>query len=327
MAPASVADLGSTSAAKPTVIVFDKFHPDAIEHARTLFNVILNTDPEFRTARENATGILIRGSWLRAADIASYPKLRAIGKHGVGTDKIDAEACKKRCIAILNTPGANSRAVAELVLALTMAVARQVTHINTRQFNGEVVVKDKCLGLEMYGRTLGVVGMGNIGRTVARIFHGAFDAKIVVYDHNITKGKESSWAHIPHQSVSDLDEVVAAADVLTLHIPLTKTTRNLLSYERLCRMKPEAILINTARGGVINEQDLERVLREGRIWGVGLDCHEEEPPTRERYSSLWDLENVVSLPHIGACTVEARRASSMGAVENLYRYLAGEDHS
>ncbi|KAF9630634.1 putative d-3-phosphoglycerate dehydrogenase protein [Lasiodiplodia theobromae] len=326
MAPASVADLEPSTPSttnKPTVYVLDKFHPDAIAHARTLFNVILNTDPAFPSSWHDAEYLLIRSSWLRAADIAACPNLKAIGKHGVGTDKIDARACAARNIAVLNTPGANARAVAELVLALTMAVAREVCSIDRRQQAGAVVPKEACRGLTLHGRTLGVVGMGNIGRVVARMFHRAFDAPVVAYDPFMpAAGALPGW-DFPYRRAATVGEVVREADVLTLHVPLTEETRDLLAYEELCTMKPEAILINAARGGIVNERDLERVLREGRIWGAGLDCHEQEPPTKERYAALWELPNVVSTPHIGAATAEAQRTAAMAAVDNLYRHIVG----
>lgn len=327
MAPASVADLASpptttTTNPKPTVYVLDKFHPDAIAHARQHFNVVLNTDPEFSSSWHDAEYLLIRSSWLRAADIAACPNLKAIGKHGVGTDKIDARACAARNIAVLNTPGANARAVAELVLALAMAVAREVCSIDRRQQSGAIVPKEGCRGLTLQGRTLGVVGMGNIGRVVARIFHRAFDAPVVAYDPFMPAEDVPGWA-FPYRRAATVEEVVRAADVLTLHVPLTEATRDLLAYEQLCAMKPEAILINAARGGIVNERDLERVLREGRIWGAGLDCHELEPPTKERYAGLWELPNVVSTPHIGAATAEAQRTAAMAAVDNLHRHILG----
>lgn len=321
MAPASIIDLQAANAPlaqKPTVYVLDKFHSDAIEHARNLFNVVLNTDPEFSNWHDGEY-LLIRTSWLHACDIAKCPNLKAIGKHGVGTDKIDSEACQKRGIAVLNTPGANARAVAELVLALTMAAARQVCDISRRQQGGAAVAKETCRGLSLHEKTVGIVGMGNIGRTVARIFHRAFDARILAYDPFLP-ADIPTW-DIPYRRATSLEEVVSASDVVTLHVPLTADTRGLLSYRELCNMKPEAILINAARGGIVNEQDLERVLREGRIWGAGLDCHEQEPPTKDKYGALWELPNVVSTPHIGASTAEAQRTAAMAAVDNLYTHV------
>ncbi|KAL5046715.1 hypothetical protein BDW71DRAFT_197399 [Aspergillus fruticulosus] len=311
----TAAELVSTD--KQTVYLIDSLHPNAVEHAKTLWNVILPGDKELRNWREHATAILVRGSYVTADDIARAPNLIAIGKHGVGIDKIDQAACAKRGIKILNTPGANSRDVAELVVALTMAVARGIRSIITRQMTAPVP-KETCTGMTLHKRTIGIIGMGNIGRTVAEIFHGGFDAKLVAYDAYMP---DDAWPHLPHHRTQSLQEVLEVADVLTLHIPLTDETRNLISYEQLRRMKPDAILINAARGGIVNEEDLTRVLSEGHLWGAGLDCHEQEPPSVEKYGKLWESLNVVSTPHIGAATNTAQRASSMAAVDNLYNYL------
>ncbi|KAL4747772.1 hypothetical protein BDW72DRAFT_209392 [Aspergillus terricola var. indicus] len=263
---------------KRTVYMIDSLHPDAVERAKSLWNVVLPGDKELNNWREHATAILVRGSYVTSDDISRAPDLIAIGKHGVGIDKIDQAACAKRGIKILNTPGANSRDVAELVVALTMTVARGIRSITTRQMTVPVP-KETCTGLTLHRKTIGIIGMGNIGRTVAEIFHGGFDAKLVAYDAYMP---DDSWSHLPHQRAKSLQDVLKAADVLTLHVPLTDETRNLISYEQLRQMKPDAILINAARGGIVNEQDLTRVLSEGHLWGAGLDCHEQEPPSVER---------------------------------------------
>lgn len=302
---------------KPTVYVVDQFSPLAIAHAKTLFNVVLPEDPSFADWRQKASAILIRGSYMTADDISSCPNLTAIGKHGVGIDKIDQEACSKRGIKILNTPGANARDVAELVLALTMAVARDIRSITVRQMSSPVP-KETCNGLTLYGKTLGIVGMGNIGRTVAEIFRGAFDAEVVACDLFMP---DDAWPHIPHIRVNTAQEVLEKADVVSVHVPLTKETANMVSYEEMRSMKKDAILINAARGGIVNETDLRRVLSEGHLWGAGLDCHEQEPPSRENYGALWEHLNVISTPHIGAATTRAQTASAMAAVNNLYDYL------
>jgi phosphoglycerate dehydrogenase-like enzyme len=166
--------------------------------------------------------------------------------------------------------------------------------------------------------------MGNIGRTVAEIFYGGFNAKLIAYDAFLP---EDAWSHLPHTRAKSAQEVIEQADMLTLHIPLTEETRNMLSYTELKQMKPDAILINAARGGIVNEDDLTRVLSEGHLWGAGLDCHEQEPPSAENYGTLWDNLNVVSTPHIGAATNTAQRASSMTAINNLHRYLCSLDRS
>ncbi|KAL2110284.1 hypothetical protein VUR80DRAFT_1394 [Thermomyces stellatus] len=184
MAPARISDdLPPASAPdKPTVYLLDDFRPEVIDFCRKNFNVIAKGHPEQPNWRQNARYILVRSSYVTAEDISSAPNLVAIGKQGVGIDKIDAEACRERGIQILNTPGANAQAVAEQVLALTMAVARQVGPILTKQSSGILVPKEKCSGLTIQGKTIGILGMGNIGRAVARIFQGGLQARIVAYD-------------------------------------------------------------------------------------------------------------------------------------------------
>ncbi|KAL5344042.1 hypothetical protein BJX70DRAFT_405219 [Aspergillus crustosus] len=271
-----------SSSDKRTVYLLDTLHPDAVEYAKTLWNVIKPGDKELNNWRENASAVIVRSSYITADDISRAPNLIAIGKHGVGIDKIDQAACAKRGIKIFNTPGANARDVAELVVALTMTVARSIRSITTRQLTAPVP-KETCTGLTLHNRTIGVIGMGNIGRTVAEIFHGGFNTKLIAYDVFMP---ENAWSHLPHRRAQSVQEVLEEADVLTLHIPLTEETRDLISYEQLRQMKPDAILINAARGGIVNEDDLTRVLSEGYLWGAGLDCHEQEPPTAEKYGKL-----------------------------------------
>ena len=326
MAPSRVDDAASqttsghtpcSSKPKPTVYIIDPFHPKAIEHAKTLFNVILPTDPAFADWRQNATAILMRGSYLRVEDIAACPNLRAIGKHGVGTDRIDADACAARGIRILNAPGANTEAVAELVLALALSVARQIPSITARQMR-EPVRKETCAGMTLRGKTVGVIGMGNIGHRVAEMFSRAFDCPIVAYDPYISA---DAWKDLEHTRANSYRDLFLIADILTIHVPLTKDTLDMIGYNELSMMKPTSILLNTSRGGIVNEVQLQRALTEGLIWGAGLDAHEQEPPTVGKYGELWQLPNVVSTPHIGAATEDAQLMSAMGAVDNLYNYL------
>ncbi|KAJ4986212.1 D-3-phosphoglycerate dehydrogenase [Stagonosporopsis vannaccii] len=265
---------------KPTVYLLDTFHPTAEKHAQAKFNAILPADPKHAHWRENAEYLLIRGSYLTSKDIDSCPKLKAIGKQGVGIDKIDANACKQRDIPIFNTPGVNAQAVAETVLSLTMSVARQVGRITARQTEGQIVPKESCSGVIIRNKTVGIVGMGNIGHKVAAIFRGGLGCRIVAYDPFLPK---DAWADMPHIRAETLEEALDSSDVVTLHIPLLPQTRGLISYPQLARMKRNAILINTARGGIVDESDLKRALEEQLIFGAGLDCHEQEPPTKESY--------------------------------------------
>lgn len=303
---------------KPTVYLLDTFHPDAIKHAQKLFNVVLPGTPEHANWRERAEYLLIRSSYLTAEDVASCPNLKAIGKQGVGIDKIDAAACTERGIKIFNTPGVNARAVAELVVSLTASVARDVPAINNKQQSGLRVPKESCSGLMLHQKTVGVIGMGNIGKTAAKIFHGGFESPLIAYD---PFAPADAWSDLPHTRASSIEEVLEASDVVTIHVPLTKDTKDLLAYKQLSMMKRNAILINASRGGIVNEADLERALAEGLIWGAGLDCHEQEPPTKEKYAALW-AQRVVSTPHIGAATAQTQMETAVAAVDLLNNFIS-----
>lgn len=301
---------------KPTVHMLDPYHPDATTHATKHFNIIPPTHAN-PTWHQTAQYLLVRDSNITATDISLAPHLVAISKQGVGLDKIDLQACAARGIAVYNTPGVNASAVAELVLGLALGVARRMGPILARQGEGEGVGRDGMVGVSLRGRTLGVVGLGCTGREVARLFKAAFGARVVVFrprggDLGVDEG---------YVLVRSLDELLEVADVVTLHVPLTEETRHMISYDQFRRMKKSAILINTARGGIVNEADLARALSEGLIFGAGLDVHEQEPPTREKYDQLWKSGNVVSLPHVGATTKEAQVETGKGAVDNLYEHM------
>ncbi|CEI59979.1 hypothetical protein FVEN_g8216 [Fusarium venenatum] len=307
----------ASASEKPTVYLLDTFHPQVLAYAKESFDAITADDPRHSQWRQEARYLLVRSSRLTAQDIKSCPNLIAIGKQGVGVDKIDSDACAARGIKIFNTPGVNSRAVAELVLTLATASARQVGTIIAKQSSGILVPKEKCSGLILHEKTVGILGMGNIGKCVAKIFRGAFDANVVAYDPFLPA---DAWADVPHKRATSVEEVLRSSDVITVHMPLTPETRNLIDYDQMKKMKKTAIVINTARGGIINEADLEQALSEGLIWGAGLDCHTEEPPSYEKYKSLWDSGKVVSTPHIGAATAETQMQTGMAAARYLLEF-------
>ncbi|GKU15527.1 unnamed protein product, partial [Fusarium langsethiae] len=307
-----------SASGKPTVYLLDTFHPQVLAYAKENFDAITIDDPRHKQWRQEARYLLVRSSRLTAKDIESCPNLIAIGKQGVGVDKIDVDACAARGIKIFNTPGVNARAVAELVLTLSTASARQVGSIIAKQSSGILVPKEKCSGLILHEKTIGILGMGNIGKCVAKVFRGAFEADVVAYDPFLPA---DAWADIPHTRATSVEEVLRSSDVVTVHMPLTPETRNLINYDQMKKMKKTAIVINTARGGIINEADLKQALSEGLIWGAGLDCHEEEPPSYEKYNSLWE-SGVVSTPHIGAATAETQMQTGLAAARYLLEFIS-----
>lgn len=303
---------------KPSIYLLEAFPLEAVSYCQTQFNTVLSTDAEIHNWHENATSILVRELIISAEDIARAPKLRAIGKQGTGIDIIDQDACVKRGIPIFNTPGVNAQSVAELVLALTMSVARQLRTISVNQALGKEVRKEHCCGTMINGKTIGVLGMGNIGTAVARIFRGAFNTPIYAYD---PFAPAYTWSDIPHIRVLNFEEMLPHVDMLTLYVPLNAKTRGMISMPQFLAMKSTAILINVARGGIVNEDDMVIALNKGLIYGAGLDCHEEEPPTLQRYKALWETGRVISTPHIGATTAQTQVQTATEAIDHVFKYL------
>jgi phosphoglycerate dehydrogenase-like enzyme len=311
-----------TGSPKPILYILSEFHPTSVKYAEALFECIHYDDPKALTWRSHATAILIKDYYITRADLEAAPQLQIIGKQGVGIEKIDDVACAEHNVKIFNTPGVNAGAVAEMTMALALSVARKIPGIWLRQvISGETIRKETCSGLLLTGKTIGIVGMGNIGRAVARMFHAAFATQIVVYD-NYMPEDPPSWKGIAHTRVRNLEGVLKVADVVTLHIPLTRETSGMISYAELALMKHTAILINTARGGIVDEVALEDALREGKIWGAGLDCHEQEPPTREKYRDLWTSGNIVGMPHISAATDETQIATTNAAIDGVHKFVS-----
>jgi glyoxylate reductase len=240
-------------------------------------------------------------------EVLAAGPLAIVANHAVGHDNVDLEAARRRGVVITNTPDVLTEATAELTLALMLAVARHLVAADRFLRQGRFVGWRPTLfvGAELRGATLGIVGLGRIGRAVARRAE-AFGMRVV---HHGRCGGIS------------LDELLAAADVVSLHCPLTPATRHLLGEAELRRMKPSALLINTARGPVVDEAALGRALTEGWIAGAGLDVYEREP---EVHPSLLPLHNVVLLPHLGSASASARRAMAVLAAKNLVAVLGGD---
>lgn len=162
--------------------------------------------------------------------------------------------------------------------------------------------------------------MGHIGQAIAHMFVGGLQAEIIAFDPYF-HDNESSWNTTPYKCVKTLPELLEVADVVTLHVPLTPTTKNMIAAPQLKQMKKTAILINTARGGIVNEEDLADASEQGEIWGAGFDCHCEEPPTLAKYERLWKCPRFVGTPHIAAATDETQIATINGATDGILQFL------
>jgi D-3-phosphoglycerate dehydrogenase len=245
--------------------------------------------------------------------IGSCEKLKVISRYGAGVDRVDLKAAGERNITVCNTPGANAQAVADLAIALALAVARRLPLLDRKTREGQWV---RSTGIELYGKTMGILGLGAVGRGVAKRAQG-FSMKVLAYDPYI----DARYAGENGIAVSDFDALVESADVISLHLPLNGGTRHIISGEVMGRMKKGVILINTARGGLIDEDAAFDLLKRGHLGGLGIDAYEEEPP---KNSPLFTLDNVVLTPHTAAHTAEATANMAAMAVQNLIDVLSGK---
>lgn len=242
--------------------------------------------------------------------------LKIIAKHGAGLDNIDLEAARELGIRVTNVPAMNANAVADLAFGHILNVARGITACSNLVKKGQWKT---YIGVDVFNKTLGILGFGAIAKNVARRAKG-FSMKVLAYDPFVKELPEEFRDYV---ELADLDSVIRQSDFLSIHVPLTEETRNMLNYERLSAMKKEAFLINTGRGGIVNEEDLYRVLTENRLKGAALDVTEIEPV--DAHHPLLSLDNVIITPHIGMYSQEAINAVSVTCAENVANYFLGEN--
>ena len=256
-------------------------------------------------------GLIVGVDPVDAAVLAAAPRLRAIAKYGVGLDNIDLAACEARGIKVSRTVGANSEAVADYALALMLGVARKVALIDRRCRERDW---SKITGIDLYGKTVGIIGLGAIGKRVARRCGAGFGMKVLAHD----PFWDEAYAKAHGITRAAPDEIFAECDVISLHLPLTPETENFIGAAELAKMKPDAILINTARGGLIDENALLDALEAGRLCGAGIDAFSSEPPKDPRW---FTLDNVVLGSHCAASTAGASRNMGRMATANLIHDL------
>src|SRR3984893_14844506 len=300
------------------IYVLYSFYPDGVEYAAQRAEVIRWDDPRARNWHDDADGVMVRVKRIGAEDMARARKLRVISKQGVGLDNIDLAAAKARGIAVCRTPGVNKEAVAEMALALALGVVRRVSEFDRHIRSGAKVERAEFLGHESWQKTVGIVGMGNIGTLVARKWRGAFDAKIIAYDPYVPADR---WSELPHRRAASLKEMLPQVDILSLHLPLTPESHDMISAAALALMKPTAVVVNTSRGGIVNEAALYQAISSGRLFGAGFDVFEAEPPTGDH--PLTTPPTFFATPHAAAGTVETQARSSMLTAEQLFEALAG----
>ncbi|WP_297488579.1 hydroxyacid dehydrogenase [Thermococcus sp.] len=302
------------------VLVAAPLHERAIEVLKKAgFEVVYEEYPDEETLVElvkDVDAIIVRSKpKVTRRVIESAPKLKVIARAGVGLDNIDLDAAKERGIKVVNSPAASNRSVAELATALIFNVARKIAFADRKMREG-IWAKKQCVGIELEGKTLGIVGFGRIGYQIAKIAK-ALGMKVLLYDPypNEERAKEVGGKFV------DLETLLRESDVVTLHVPLVEATYHMINEERLKLMKKTAILINAARGAVVDTNALVKALQEGWIAGAGLDVYEEEPLPKNH--PLTKLDNVVLTPHIGASTVEAQMRAGVQVAEQIVEILKG----
>jgi len=301
------------------VLVSDDLSPEAVQILRDAgleVDVKVGLAPEALEAIIGGyDGLAVRSATkVTARLLEKATRLKIVGRAGVGVDNVDLEAATRRGVVVMNTPGGSSTAVAELALSMIMALFRHVAAATASVKAGRWE-KKRFQGRELAGKTLGVVGIGNIGSIlVDRCL--AMKMKVVAYDPFISPEAAARMG----VTLTDLEGVWRAADAVSLHVPLTEQTRNLVNAETLARMKKGAVLINCARGGIVDEAALAAALTSGHLGGAALDVFDPEPPPRGH--PLLGLDNVVLTPHLGASTEEAQVAVAVAVAEQLAEFLA-----
>jgi len=310
----------------PTRIVITEFlEPEAVEELkRRGFEV--HWDRELWTKRgeleklvKDLPGLIVRNrTRVDEALLRSAPKLKVVGRLGVGLDNIDVAACERRGIEVCSARGANATSVSEYAIGMAMILLRGRAYRDTQRLvNGEWPREELGRGLELAGKTMGVIGLGSIGSTTARKAR-ALEMRVAATDPYLPAGNES-WRLA---QAKPLDELLATSDVISIHCPLTPETRGMIGAAQMARMRKGTILINSARGGIVDEAACAAALRSGHLGGAALDVFDDEPIRAEAGKLFTGLNNVILTPHISGVTAEANHRVSYMTVDAVARVLS-----
>ncbi|WP_175652101.1 2-hydroxyacid dehydrogenase [Pseudomonas sp. Marseille-P9899] len=310
---------------KKTVLAFSRITAPMVERLQQDFNVIVpnpklgDIAAQFNEALPEAHGLIGVGRKLGRAQLENAAKLEVVSSVSVGYDNYDLAYFNERGLALTNTPDVLTESTADLGFALIMSAARRTAELDawTKAGQWQATVGPAQFGSDVFGKTLGIVGLGNIGAAIARRGRFGFNMP-VIYAGN--SRKEALEQELGARHVS-LEQLLAEADFVCLVVPLSAQTKHLIGAEQLQQMKRSAFLINVSRGPVVDEAALVEALQNGVIRGAGLDVYEKEPLTE---SPLFALSNAVTLPHVGSATAETREAMANRAIDNLRAALLGE---
>lgn len=304
----------------PRVLISDKMEEPGLEILRQA-GVEIDERPglkgeELKAALRLADGVVVRSGTRITADLIENPgKLKAVVRGGVGVDNIDVAAATRQGIVVMNTPDANTFSTAEHTISLLMSLARHIPAADASMRQGKWE-KGKFLGCQLTGKTLGVIGLGRIGREVARRAGQGLDMKVIGYDPALAA---SAAAQLGIEAFSSVDEMLPRCDFITVHTPLVEQTKNLIGAKQLALMPKGGRVINCARGGIINEQAVVEALKSGHLAGAAFDVFVEEPIAKDH--PFLALPNVVITPHLGAATAEAQLLVARESAQLLVDFL------
>lgn len=303
----------------PRVLICDKLESAGIDLLQKA-GIEVDNRPglkgdELATALHGADGAIVRSGTQITGELLETPgKLRAVARAGVGVDNIDVATATRKGVVVMNTPGGNTISAAEHTIALMLSLARHVSAADAGMKAGKWD-RSKYIGTQVTGKTLGVVGLGRIGREVARRAAG-LDMNVLGFDPFLSPERA---AQLGIQAVSGLDELLPKCDFLTLHIPMTDETKHLISTDQFKMMRRSARILNVSRGGIVEESALAEALKQGLIAGAAIDVFSQEPPPADH--PLLKAPNIVLTPHLGASTVEAQEAVALEAAQLLVDFL------
>lgn len=303
------------------VLVADKIAQAGLDHLRQQpgFEVLEatgRTPEQLRELVHDVDAIVVRSASTISAEImAAAPRLKVVGRAGVGVDNVDVEAATQRGVVVMNTPDGNTIATAELSFTHLLCTARPIAQANASMKAGQWD-KKSFTGTELMNKTLGVLGLGRIGSEVAKRAK-AFGMRVLAFDPYVTRERAQALEVDP----VDIDTLLREADFITIHMPRTEATANLLNAAAFAKMKRGVRLVNCARGGLVNEEDLVEALRRGQVAAVGLDVFSAEPLPAD--SPLRQFPNVVLTPHLGASTAEAQEGVGLQVAEQIAEMLQG----
>ncbi len=300
------------------ILVSDSLSKQGIEHLEKAgFTVVVKTKlskEDLLKEIKDADGLIVRsGTKVTAEVIAAAERLKIVGRAGSGLDNVDTVAATRRGIVVMNTPGGNTVTTAEHTMAMIFAMTRRIPQATASTRAGKWE-KEKFMGVELYNKTLGIVGVGQIGGYLTKLAQGV-GMQVVAYDPYLAEERAQKMG----VTMVELEELFHRADIISVHTPLTPETKALINAQAIAKMKPGVMIANCARGGIVNENDLYQALKERRIAAAAFDVFEEEPVKSDH--PLLTLDNFICSPHIGASTTEAQENVAVGIAEQIVDYF------